>query len=42
MPETESQPAPQVHANTRAFRGASFHYADVSGATFRDCDMSDV
>lgn len=39
---TESEPAPLVHANTRAFRGASFHYADVSGATFRDCDMRGV
>src|SRR3954447_12051753 len=42
MPETESQPAAHVHANTRAFRGASFRYADLSGATFRDCDMSGV
>jgi DinB superfamily/Pentapeptide repeats (8 copies) len=32
----------QVHANTRAFRGASFHYADLGGATFRDCDMRGV
>ncbi|WP_448614107.1 DinB family protein [Modestobacter sp. URMC 112] len=31
-----------MHADTRAFRGASFHYADLSGATFRDCDMSGV
>jgi DinB superfamily/Pentapeptide repeats (8 copies) len=42
MPESEPTPPPQVHANTRAFRGASFHYADVSGATFRDCDMRGV
>jgi hypothetical protein len=35
-----SETAPQVHANTRAFRGATFHYADLSGATFRDCDLS--
>jgi uncharacterized damage-inducible protein DinB len=42
MPESEPTPSPQVHANTRAFRGASFHYADVSGATFRDCDMRGV
>ena len=40
MPETE--PPQQEHADTRAFRGASFHYADLSGATFRDCDMSGV
>jgi DinB superfamily/Pentapeptide repeats (8 copies) len=40
MPEPE--PTPQVHANTRAFRGASFHYADLNGATFRDCDMRGV
>src|SRR4051812_38923286 len=40
MPETES--TPQVHANTRAFRGASFHFADFGGATFRDCDMRGV
>ncbi|WP_448627636.1 DinB family protein [Geodermatophilus sp. URMC 64] len=31
-----------MHANTRAFRGASFHYADLCGATFRDCDMREV
>ena len=42
MPESEPTPPPQVHRNTRAFRGASFHYADVSGATFRDCDMRGV
>jgi hypothetical protein len=42
MSESEPAPAPQVHRNTRAFRGASFHYADVSGATFRDCDMRGV
>lgn len=42
MPETEPTPPPQVHANTRAFRGASFHYADLGGATFRDCDMRGV
>ena len=42
MPETEPTPLPQVHANTRAFRGASFHYADLGGATFRDCDMRGV
>ena len=39
MPESETAPAPQVHANTRAFRGASFHDADLGGATFRDCDL---
>ena len=38
----ESEPTPQVHANTRAFRGASFHYADLGGATFRDCDLRGV
>ena len=42
MPESEPTPSPQVLANTRAFRAASFHYADVSGATFRDCDMRGV
>jgi hypothetical protein len=42
MPENEPTPSPQVHANTRAFRGASFHNADVNGATFRDCDMRGV
>jgi hypothetical protein len=42
VPETEPKSPPQVHANTRAFRGASFHNADLSGATFRDCDMSGV
>ena len=42
MPEPEATPPPQVHRNTRAFRGASFSYADVSGATFRDCDMRGV
>jgi hypothetical protein len=42
MPESEETPSPQVHRNTRAFRGASFHYADVSGATFRDCDLRGV
>jgi hypothetical protein len=41
MPESEPT-QPQVHANTRAFREASFHYVDVSGATFRDCDMRGV
>ena len=42
MPESDPRPSPQVHANTRAFRGASFHNADVNGATFRDCDMRGV
>src|SRR3954454_3306119 len=42
MPETEPKSMPQMHANTRAFAGASFHYADLNGATFRDCDMSGV
>src|SRR3712207_1577875 len=42
MTESEQTPPPQVHSNTRAFRGASFHYVDVSGATFRDCDMRGV
>jgi hypothetical protein len=42
MPESEPTPTPQVHRNTRAFREASFHYADVSGAVFRDCDMRGV
>ncbi|MBW8765191.1 MAG: DinB family protein [Geodermatophilales bacterium] len=42
MPDPEPKSMPQVHANTRAFAGASFHYADLSGATFRDCDMSGV
>jgi hypothetical protein len=40
MPETALPETPQVHANTRAFRGASFHYADLGGATFRDCDLT--
>jgi hypothetical protein len=40
MPETD--PTPQAHANTRAFREASFHNADLNGATFRDCDMRGV
>jgi hypothetical protein len=39
---TGSEPTPQVHANTRAFHGASFHYADLGGATFRDCDLRGV
>jgi hypothetical protein len=39
---SETEPEPQVHANTRAFRGASFHYADLSGTTFRDCDLRGV
>jgi uncharacterized damage-inducible protein DinB len=39
---SEREPTPQVHSNTRAFRGASFHYVDVSGTTFRDCDMRGV
>ena len=42
MPESEPTPTPQVHRNTRAFREASFHYVDVSGAIFRDCDMRGV
>jgi DinB family protein/pentapeptide repeat protein len=42
MPEPEATPPPQVHRNTRAFRGANFSYADVSGATFRDCDLRGV
>ena len=42
MPESEPTAPPLVHRNTRAFRGASFHYADVSGATFRDCDLRGV
>jgi hypothetical protein len=42
MPESEPTPQPQVHRNTRAFREASFHYADLGGATFRDCDMRGV
>jgi uncharacterized damage-inducible protein DinB len=42
MSESDPTPAPQVHRNTRAFRGASFHYVDVSGTTFRDCDMRGV
>jgi hypothetical protein len=42
MSESEPTPPPQIHRNTRAFRGASFHYADVSGATFRDCDLRGV
>ncbi|MGY1619967.1 DinB family protein [Geodermatophilus sp. SYSU D00691] len=39
---TEPGPTPQVHANTRAFHGATFHYADLGGAIFRDCDMRGV
>ncbi|MGY1604488.1 DinB family protein [Geodermatophilus sp. SYSU D00815] len=39
---TGTEPTPQVHTNTRAFRGATFHYADLGGATFRDCDMRGV
>jgi hypothetical protein len=39
---SETDLTPRVHRNTRAFRGASFHHADLGGATFRDCDMRGV
>ena len=30
------------HTHTDAFRGARFHVVDLSGATFRECDLSGV
>jgi uncharacterized damage-inducible protein DinB len=33
---------PSDHRDTDSFRGASFRGVDLTGATFRDCDLSDV
>ena len=33
---------PESIENTRAYAGASFHYADLGGAVFRDCDLRGV
>ncbi len=32
----------EIHAHTAAFHGASFHDADLFGATFRECDLRDA
>lgn len=37
-----SRAVPSEHRDTDAFRGASFRGVDLTGATFRDCDLSDV